>query len=69
MIPQHRWRAFVVRMHFYAGVLVGPFLPVAAVTGGLYALAPTLERFVYRDVLTVEPAGATASLREQVAAA
>ncbi|PRC47634.1 PepSY domain-containing protein, partial [Mycobacterium sp. ITM-2017-0098] len=42
---------------------------VAAVTGGLYALAPTLERFVYRDVLTVEPAGATASLREQVAAA
>jgi uncharacterized iron-regulated membrane protein len=67
--PSHRWRAFVVRLHFYAGVLVGPFLIVAAITGGLYALAPTLERFVYRDVLTVEPAGVAAPLRDQVAAA
>ena len=67
--PTHRWRAFVVRLHFYAGVLVGPFLIVAAITGGLYALAPTLERFVYRHVLTVEPAGTAAPLRDQVAAA
>lgn len=67
--PTQRWRAFVVRLHFYAGVLVGPFLIVAAITGGLYALAPTLERIVYRDVVTVEPAGATTSLSEQVRAA
>lgn len=67
--PPKPWRALLVRLHFYAGVLVGPFLLVAAITGGLYALAPTLERIVYRDVLTVEPTGATAPLREQVAAA
>jgi uncharacterized iron-regulated membrane protein len=68
-LPAQRWRAFVVRLHFYAGVLVGPFLLVAAVTGGLYALAPTLERIVYCDVLTVEPVGASTPLRDQVAAA
>lgn len=67
--PKQRWRAFVVRLHFYAGVLVGPFLIVAAITGGLYALAPTLERFAYRDVLTVEPAEVVTPLRDQVAAA
>ena len=67
--PPQRWRAFVVRLHFYAGVLVGPFLVVAAITGGLYALAPTLEQFAYRDVLTVEPATEVVSLQNQVAAA
>lgn len=46
-----------MRLHFYAGALVAPFLVVAAITGGLYALAPTLERFVYGDLLYVEPSG------------
>ncbi|MDG4664773.1 PepSY domain-containing protein [Mycobacterium sp. 236(2023)] len=68
-IPRHRWRAFIVRLHFYAGILVAPFLVVAAITGGLYAMAPTLEKFVYRDVLTVEPAERPVPLRDQVAAA
>lgn len=68
-IPPHRWRALVVRLHFYAGVLVGPFLVVAALTGGAYALAPTLEKFVYRDVLTVEAADRPLPLADQVAAA
>lgn len=68
-IPPHRWRALFVRLHFYAGVLVGPFLVVAALTGGAYALAPTLEKFVYRDVLTVEAADRPLPLADQVAAA
>jgi hypothetical protein len=39
-----RWfRAFLLRIHFYAGILAGPFLLIAAVTGGLYAMAPQLE--------------------------
>ncbi len=63
------WRPFVVRLHFYAGVLVAPFLVVAAITGGLYALAPTLERFVYSDILFVEPSGQPLPLREQAALA
>jgi len=31
------------RLHFYIGVLVGPFLLVAAVSGVLYALTPQIE--------------------------
>ncbi|WP_365997809.1 PepSY-associated TM helix domain-containing protein [Mycolicibacterium sp.] len=61
--------SLVRRLHFYAGVLVAPFILVAAVTGGLYAVAPTIERFVYRDVLTVEPGADTLSLVAQSAAA
>ena len=71
------WRPFIARLHFYAGVLVAPFIVVAALTGGLYAMAPTIERVVYRDVLFVEPSGAPSGvrsgkplpLREQAAAA
>lgn len=63
------WRPFVVRLHFYAGVLVAPFLVVAAITGGLYAMAPTLERLVYGDILFVEQDGPALPLTDQVAAA
>lgn len=66
---RRRWRPFVVRLHFYAGVLVAPFLLVAAVTGGLYALAPSMERVVYRDILSVEAQGPALPLGEQVARA
>lgn len=63
------WRALIVRLHFYAGVLVAPFLVVAALTGGLYALSPTIERFVYRDILSVEPSARQLPLQDQAAAA
>lgn len=41
----------MLRLHFYAGVLVGPFILVAALSGALYALAPTLEQVVYAHEL------------------
>lgn len=59
----------MVRLHFYSGVLVAPFLIVAAITGGLYALAPTLERLIYGDILFADPAGPALPLAEQAAAA
>ncbi|WP_418276473.1 PepSY-associated TM helix domain-containing protein [Isoptericola jiangsuensis] len=59
----------LLRLHFYAGILVGPFLVVAATTGLLYTLAPTIERVVYDDLLVVEQGDAVAPLSEQVAAA
>ncbi|GAA4489132.1 PepSY domain-containing protein [Rhodococcus olei] len=40
-------RALALRLHFYAGVFVGPFLLIAALTGFVYAFAPTLEKLVY----------------------
>ncbi|MGX1776217.1 PepSY-associated TM helix domain-containing protein [Nocardia brasiliensis] len=62
--------ALAMRLHFYAGVFVAPFILIAAVTGALYAISPTLESFVSRDLLTVESTGgAPKPLSEQVGAA
>ncbi|GKQ33847.1 PepSY domain-containing protein [Streptomyces sp. A012304] len=62
-------RPLVLRLHFYAGVLVAPFLLVAAVTGFLYAGAFQAERIVYAHETTV-PAGDTKlPVSRQVAAA
>ncbi|MBB4979875.1 PepSY-associated TM helix domain-containing protein [Streptomyces nymphaeiformis] len=52
-------RPLVLRLHFYAGVLVAPFLLVAAVSGLLYALSFQAEKIVYAHELEV-PVGDTA---------
>ncbi|UUU29016.1 PepSY domain-containing protein [Streptomyces sp. CA-210063] len=63
-------RPLVLRLHFYAGVLVAPFLLVAALTGGLYAASFSVEKFVYADEMTVAKVGAEKlPISEQVAAA
>ncbi|MCA1006518.1 PepSY domain-containing protein [Rhodococcus hoagii] len=67
--PPGALRKLVLRVHFYAGIFVAPFLVIAAISGGLYAIAPTLEQFVYRDYLHVESTGPAAPVSEQVAAA
>ena len=63
------WRLLILRMHFYAGILVAPFMIVAAITGGLYAISPTVERFVYHDILAVQRGAAALPLSDQAAAA
>ncbi|MEU3453026.1 PepSY-associated TM helix domain-containing protein [Micromonospora sp. NPDC006766] len=72
--PQGVWallRPLVLRLHFYAGVLIAPFLLVAAVSGGLYALSPQLERVIYADLLEAPTASSPGqvSLADQVTAA
>ncbi|MEW1689321.1 PepSY-associated TM helix domain-containing protein [Streptomyces sp. NPDC091265] len=62
-------RPLLLRLHFYAGILVGPFLLVAAVTGLLYTATPQIEAVVYRQELTVTPHGEPEALSAQVAAA
>lgn len=68
-----RWaplRPLVLRLHFYAGVFVAPFLLIAAVTGFLYAGAFQAEKIVYRDQMTVAAVGdSEVPISEQVAAA
>ncbi|MQY31222.1 PepSY-associated TM helix domain-containing protein [Nocardia aurantia] len=61
--------ALALRLHFYAGVFVAPFILVAAVTGGLYAVAPSVESIVNHDLLHVNSTGPARPLAEQVAAA
>lgn len=58
-----------MRLHFYAGVFVGPFLLIAAVTGLLYAVIPQIDNAVYRHELTVDRVGEQRlPLADQIAA-
>lgn len=59
----------LLRLHFYAGVLVGPFILVAATSGALYALTPQIEQVVYSDELHAPEADSYLSLAEQITAA
>lgn len=63
------FRAFLLRIHFYGGMFVGPFILVAALTGCLYAIAPTLEKITYHDSTTVAEVTNPVPLEQQVAAA
>ena len=62
-------RPLILRLHFYAGILIGPFILIAALSGGLYAVAPTIEKFVYSDYLQTDSTGQLASLNDQIRSA
>lgn len=59
-------RQLLLRLHFYAGILVAPFIAVAALSGLLYAYAPNLEQALYADQLRVTPGDSALPLQEQV---
>ena len=59
-------RRLLLRLHFYAGILIAPFLLVSAVTGLAYALSYPLEDFLYDDVRTVEVGDERLNLADQV---
>ncbi|MET7704949.1 PepSY domain-containing protein [Micromonospora sp. NPDC005413] len=64
------WGGLLLRIHFYAGILVAPFLVVAALTGLAYTVTPQLERIVHGEQLMVDKVGDDARpLAEQIAAA
>ncbi|KUL20576.1 PepSY-associated TM helix domain-containing protein [Streptomyces regalis] len=70
--PPRRWaplRPLILRLHFYAGVLVAPFLLVAAATGFLYAGAFQAEKIVYAHEMTVPVGDEKLPMSQQVAAA
>ncbi|MCR3718672.1 MULTISPECIES: PepSY-associated TM helix domain-containing protein [Prauserella salsuginis group] len=64
-----RWRGALLRLHFYAGVFIGPFILIAALTGTAYALTPQLEAWLYHDELTATSPHDPLPLAEQVHAA
>ncbi|MEU7068897.1 PepSY domain-containing protein [Streptomyces narbonensis] len=59
-------RPLVLRLHFYAGVLVAPFLLVAAASGLLYALSFQAEKVIYAHELEVPVGDRTLPLSQQV---
>lgn len=59
----------VMRLHFYIGLFVGPFIFIAALTGTLYVLTPQLENQRYAQQLQVAKPGSAQSLAAQIDAA
>ncbi|GAA2642886.1 MULTISPECIES: PepSY domain-containing protein [Streptomyces] len=53
-------RPLLLRMHFYAGLLIAPLLFLAAATGLLYAASWQAEAIIYSDELTVARVGESA---------
>ncbi|MGH3912018.1 MAG: PepSY-associated TM helix domain-containing protein [Pseudonocardiaceae bacterium] len=63
-------RPVMLRVHFFAGVLVAPFLAVLCLTGLAYVFSPQLNDLVYQDEFFVDgPAGTPRPLADQVTAA
>lgn len=62
-------RALARRVHFYAGLFIGPFLLIAAVSGFFYALSPSIEKVVYHDLTTASSSEHNVGLDTQVATA
>lgn len=63
-------RRLIRRVHFYAGVLVAPFLAVLCLTGIAYVFTPQITDALYAEQVLVEPqAGPARPLDDQVAAA
>ncbi|SDQ27491.1 PepSY domain-containing protein [Microbacterium sp. cf332] len=69
-VPARTARAWAVplllRIHFFAGILVGPFILIAAISGALYVVTPQLERVVYAQELSVPESAHTLPLGDQV---
>ncbi|NGM87195.1 PepSY domain-containing protein [Parapusillimonas sp. SGNA-6] len=59
----------IMRLHFFLGVAVGPFLLVAALSGIVYALTPQIEEALYRHELHAPVQGAALPLARQIEAA
>ncbi|MET9426940.1 PepSY domain-containing protein [Streptomyces sp. NPDC003036] len=62
-------RPLLLRVHFYAGLLIAPVLLVAAVSGLLYALSFQVEKVLYDHELRVPAGERVLPLSEQVDAA
>ncbi|MFZ2526901.1 MAG: PepSY domain-containing protein [Rhodococcus sp. (in: high G+C Gram-positive bacteria)] len=67
--PARSFRPLILRLHFYAGILVAPFLLIATISGGLYAITPALEQVMYRQYLHTDATGPAVPVVEQVSAA
>lgn len=62
-------RPLLLRLHFYAGILAGPLLLIAAFTGLLYTVTPQLEQAVYDHELHVPASPGSRPLDAQLDAA
>jgi uncharacterized iron-regulated membrane protein len=62
-------RQFIMRLHFYIGLFIAPFIFFAALSGTVYVLTPQIEGWLYRDQLVAQSNGPAKPLSEQIAIA
>ena len=62
------WYRAVWRWHFYAGLLVLPFLILLAVTGAIYLFRSEIEQIIYRDLKSVAVSTQAALPHQRLAA-
>ena len=67
--PAGRWYATVWRWHFYAGLVVAPFLLILAVTGAIYLFNTELNDAIYPDLMFVDSSGPAMPASHWVASA
>ncbi|MBD2101516.1 PepSY domain-containing protein [Leptolyngbya sp. FACHB-261] len=58
----------VWRWHFYAGLLVAPFMVMLAITGSIYLFKPQLDGWMYHNLMFVPPTSPALSQVEQLEA-
>ncbi len=63
---RHPLLALLIRLHLYVGLLVGPFIFVAALSGLVYALTPQLEDRLYAEQLYTDSTGTLQPLARQI---
>ena len=61
--------AMVWRWHFYAGLVIAPFLLILAVTGAIYLFNTEINDAIYPELMFVSPAGETRPASHWVASA
>lgn len=55
------------RWHFYAGLIIAPFLVILAITGGIYLFQPQIDQYLYQEYYEVKPIGERISADQQIA--
>ncbi|WP_417778136.1 PepSY-associated TM helix domain-containing protein [Stutzerimonas xanthomarina] len=58
--------ALLIRLHLYVGLVVGPFIFIAALSGLVYALTPQLEETLYAEQLFTNSTGTPQPLARQI---
>jgi uncharacterized iron-regulated membrane protein len=54
------------RWHFYAGIIISPFLLILAVTGSIYLFKPQIEQNLYKEYYEVKAQGEKLPASEQI---
>jgi uncharacterized iron-regulated membrane protein len=69
MIKKDSLINFCRRMHAIIGLMAGPFIIIATLTGALYGISYATENWFYKDALFVKNQGTHHSLAQQIEAA